>query len=264
MDFVKVDDQVLVTKRDGERTAATLVFVNALGTDLRQWDRLTRYLVDRFHIVRFDMRGQGLSTDTDGAWDLARLADDLATLSDQLDTGPAVLVGVELGALVAVELSRRRPELAQALVLVGGGCRLETPAFWRDREARASSGGLDAVADEILGEWLPPAFRTQRPDETRIWRNMLLRAPSSGFLAGCRVLADADVTEAVGAVQAPTLALTGAAASPARRRATTDMAAAIDHAASETITDAALLPHVAQAAPTAAALTAFLEAEGLA
>ncbi len=263
MDFVKVEDEVLLSRRDGEPTARPLVLVNALGTDLRVWDRLTRYLTDRFHVVRYDMRGQGLSTIGDASLHPERLAGDLATLMDQLDTGPAVVVGVELGAVVALTLSHARPELAEALILLGAGCHLDTPDDWRERARRATGEGLDGLAEETLATWLPDAFRAQRPDEARIWRTMFLRSPPQGYAAGCGALAVADATGAAAALRVPALVLSGAASSAARRDAAVTLAATIPGAESGTIGDAALLAHVAQPAPVAAAMLAFLERHGL-
>lgn len=263
MDFVKVEDEVLLTRRDGEASARPLVLINALGTDLRVWDRLTRYLTDRFYVVRYDMRGQGLSTIGDAPLDAERLAGDLARLMDQLDIGPAVLVGVELGALVALTLSRARPELVQALILLGAGCRLDTPEDWRERARRASVSGLDALADETLANWLPDAFRAQRPDEARIWRTMFQRSPTVGYVAGCGVLAAVEATAAAAALRVPVLVLSGAASSASRRDQAAALATTIPGAESDTIAEAGLLAHVAQPAPVAALMLAFLERHGL-
>jgi 3-oxoadipate enol-lactonase len=263
MDFVKVDEDVLLARRDGEPAARALVFANALGTDLRVWDRLVRYLADRFHLVRYDMRGHGLSTLAARAPDLEILAGDLATVMDQLDTGPAVVVGCELGAQVALTLARRRPELAASLVLMGGAARLDTPELWNGRGERARAGGLDAVADDVLAEWLPEAFRRQRPDETRIWRAMLTRTPAAAYAAGADVLAGSDVGAAARGVTVPSLVLAGAAAGPARLEASTALAQLIDGSAETRVSDAALLAHVAQPAPVAAAILGFLESRGV-
>jgi 3-oxoadipate enol-lactonase len=263
MDFVKVDEEVLLTRRDGEPTARRLVVANALGTDLRAWDRLVRYLFDRFHVVRYDMRGQGLSTLGDAPLDADRLARDLAALMDQLDTGPAVLVGAELGAMVALSLTHQRPELVQALVLVGGGCRLDTPRLWQERARRVGADGLAVVADETLDTWLPARFRAQRPDECRIWRNMFLRAPPAGYVAGCGALAAADATTAAAAVQVPALVLAGTALGAERRAAAAALADTIPGAERADLSDAALLAQVAQPAPLAATMMAFLESHGL-
>jgi 3-oxoadipate enol-lactonase len=263
MDVVKVEDQVLLTRRDGDRSAPPLVCVNALGTDLRVWDRLTPYLVDRFHVVRFDLRGQGLSTLGDGPLDLDRLAADLAWLMDQLDTGPALVAGVELGALVALTLSHVRPELAGALALIGGGCRLDTAASWRERARRVETAGFADIAEATLAQWLPDAFRSQRPDEARIWRNMLVRSLPAGYVAGCHALADGDATAAAAAVHVPTLVVTGDRLSAARRDAAHVLAATIPQAETAAIRDAALLAPVTQPGPLAAAVLAFVEHHGL-
>lgn len=262
MDFVKIGDQVLYTRRDGETGAPTIVFVNGLASDLRQWDRFARYLSDRFHIIRFDLRGQGLSSGGDAPFTLTALADDLAGLLDQLDTGPAVVIGVEFGALVGLHFAMRRPELARALVLMGLGSPLDSPARWRERRVAVEHGGVAAIADELLELWLPPPFRAQRPDETRMWRHMLLAAPRSGVVAGCDLLADADVAAAAGAVHAPSLVLVGAALADARRAAAARLAELLAGTTS-TVSGAAMLVHVAQPAPAAAAILGFLEAKGL-
>ena len=44
----------------GDPDGRPLVFANALGTDLRVWDRLLPLLPARRKIVRYDMRGHGL------------------------------------------------------------------------------------------------------------------------------------------------------------------------------------------------------------
>ena len=263
MDVVKVEDQALLTRRDGDRSAPPIVCVNALGTDLRVWDRLTPYLVDRFHVVRFDLRGQGLSTLGGGPLDLDRLAADLALLMDQLDTGPAIVAGMELGALVALTLSRVRPELAAGLALIGGGCRLDTAASWRERARRVEAGGLADIADATLAEWLPDAFRSRVPDEARIWRNMLVRSLPAGYVAGCHALADGDATAAAAAVHVPSLVVAGDRSSAARRDAARLLAVTIPAAETADIRDAALLALVTQPGPVAAAMSAFAEHHGL-
>ena len=263
MEVVQVDDATLLTRRDGEPAARPLVLVNALGTDLRVWDRLVRYLADRFLVVRYDMRGQGLSTIGDAPLDPVGLAHDLALLMDQLDTGPAVICGLELGALAALALSQQRPELATALVLVSAGCRIETPAYWHERRRRAAEHGLDDLADDTLDTWLPAAFRAQRAGETTIWRNMFLRAPLAGYIAGCGAMATGDVTAPAREVHVPTLVLSGTASSRPRRAAARHLAATIPNAAAAHVTDAGLLAHVAQPGPVAAAFWTFLEHHGL-
>ena len=97
MDFVPAGPVVLHACRDGDPAAPTLVLVNPLGADRRIWERLVPHLGHRAHVVRYDQRGHGLSDRGSGGFGIEELADDLARLLAQLDTGPAVVCGVELG-----------------------------------------------------------------------------------------------------------------------------------------------------------------------
>ena len=46
---------------DGSEDGPTLVMANSLGTDLRLWDGLLPLLPQGLRVVRFDLRGHGLS-----------------------------------------------------------------------------------------------------------------------------------------------------------------------------------------------------------
>ena len=263
MDVVSVDREVLFTRREGEPTARALVCVNAIGTDLRLWEDLVPYLSDAWRVVRHDTRGHGLSTGAHPPPDLDTLADDVAAVMDQSDTGPAVVLGCELGAATALVLAGRRPDLVAGLVLTGAAARAANVVDWRGRMARVRAAGIDAIADEVLADWLPARFRAARPHETRLWRTMLTRTPPAGLAAAAGVLADADAGGYADRVPVPTLLLVGGEAAAGWRRATAEVGARIAGAEATTIADAALLTHVAQPAPTAAAIVAFLERNGL-
>jgi DNA-binding CsgD family transcriptional regulator/pimeloyl-ACP methyl ester carboxylesterase len=76
-------------------------------------------LGERFMLVRYDTRGQGLSTR--GLPDTHQMADymrDLQAVLDRLDMPPAVLHGQGSSAHVAVRFAALHPERVRALVLV--------------------------------------------------------------------------------------------------------------------------------------------------
>ncbi|MGH7846773.1 MAG: hypothetical protein ACREQW_16635 [Candidatus Binatia bacterium] len=61
MPFVNIDGIVHHCVVEGQSKAATLVFSNSLGSDLRIWDRVIPHFVNRFRVIRYDKRGHGLS-----------------------------------------------------------------------------------------------------------------------------------------------------------------------------------------------------------
>src|SRR4051794_18290838 len=65
------DDCRLAWWREGDRGSPTLLLCNSIGTDYRLWDPQLAGLVQRFDIIRFDMRGHGASEAPEGDYSLA-------------------------------------------------------------------------------------------------------------------------------------------------------------------------------------------------
>ena len=68
----------------GDPDGLPVVFANSLGTDLRVWDPLLPHLPAGLRIVRYDMRGHGLSDAPEGDYWMGDLVADAAGLMDAL------------------------------------------------------------------------------------------------------------------------------------------------------------------------------------
>lgn len=95
---------------------APLVLIHGGWTDHTTWSRLVPYLTSSFRVTRYDRRGHSRSER--GAVQPTRVQheDDLATLVERLDCAPAHLVGTSYGALMALGLAGRRPDLVRSVV----------------------------------------------------------------------------------------------------------------------------------------------------
>ena len=80
-------------------------FIDQLATDHR--------------VVRVDNRGTGYARTAPAPFRIADLADDAAQVLDVAGAGPATVVGLSMGGMIAQELTLRRPDLVEGLVLVG-------------------------------------------------------------------------------------------------------------------------------------------------
>ncbi len=199
----------LHVRLEGQAEAPPLVLVNSLGSDIRLWDGIAPTLAERYRVVRFDKRGHGLSDTPPGPYRMTDLAGDLASLMDGLATGPAIVMGISIGGMIAQRLAVARPELVRALVLMNTGHRIGDAATWGERMRAIEAGGIEAIADAVIGRWLPDAWRAKHPGEARLWRNMLTRTPMAGYLGCCAALRDADLSEAVRSIAVPALCLAG-------------------------------------------------------
>ena len=61
MSFARLNGGVVHYRDEGPRGGRAIVFTNALGSDLRIWDDVTRILSPDFRLIRYDKRGHGLS-----------------------------------------------------------------------------------------------------------------------------------------------------------------------------------------------------------
>ncbi|MEM6902734.1 MAG: 3-oxoadipate enol-lactonase [Pseudomonadota bacterium] len=207
--FIDCDGRLFNTMAAGPTEARPIVFVNALGSDLRIWNRTARYLEDRFHIVRFDNRGHGLTDVPPGPYTIQGLADDLASVIQALALTRPLICGLSIGGLVAQAFAARHPDALSGLVLIGTALRIGTNEFWQERIKMVREGGLAAVADASASRWFSDHFKAQNPEVVRGWINMLLRCPVDGYLNCCEILRETDLTQSTSTLDLPTLVLNG-------------------------------------------------------
>lgn len=101
----------------------TLILVPGLGSQLLMYDaELCQGFVDRgFHVVRMDNRDSGLSTImTDGdTYGVAEMGEDVIAVLDHAEVDRAVVLGLGLGAMIALGVAIDHADRVTGLVLLG-------------------------------------------------------------------------------------------------------------------------------------------------
>ncbi len=245
--------------QEGITEGASLIFIHALGTDLRVWDDVVTHFADAFPSLRYDLRGHGLSDCPHGPYTIQDEVGDLAGLLDALKIKAAILVGISVGGLIAMGCAAAFPERVRALVLSNTGIRIGSEPYWNERINTLHMHGMDYLAESILARWFAPDFAGRCPAEYRGYRHLLARTPLSGYMATCAAIRDADMGEAARAIRVPTLVLGGAqdvSTPPDLGRA---LAEAIPGARFALIDQAGHLPCVEQSDRYAARIKTFVE-----
>ena len=118
--------------RTGKSDMPTLVFIHGNTLDLRSWQPQVDYFQDKFNILTYDMRGFGKS-------DIPLLPysrdKDLVDLMDYLGINKPIIVGVSLGALVALDVVNNYPKEFLGLILMdpvisGWNKNTESGRYW--------------------------------------------------------------------------------------------------------------------------------------
>jgi len=209
MPFGLFNHQVLHFKDENARQPRTIVFANSLGTDLRIWDDVVACFADNFRILRYDLRGHGLSEAPPAPYSIHDHISDLAALVDVHGIKNAIVVGLSVGGMIAQGLAAQRPELVRLLVLCDTAHKIGTPEMWNARIEAIREGGIGSIADAVLERWFSTEFRRTRSADLAGYRNMLVRTPVEGYIGTCAALRDADLTAASRSLTQPTLCLAG-------------------------------------------------------
>jgi 3-oxoadipate enol-lactonase len=247
----------LAWREDGDPAGVPVLFANSLGTDMRLWDDLVSLLPGRLRILRYDMRGHGLSDVPAGPYTLDNLVSDTLGLLDAVENRPVIFVGLSLGGMIGQAIAAREPGRLRGLVLSNTAPRMGSPDMWNQRIAAIDEGGMQAVGDAIMERWFAPAFRASV--DAAPWQAMLTRTPAEGYQGCCAALAGADLWEQTATLMMPTLAIAGDADRACPPDQVEAMAAMTEGVQVHTLHDVGHLPPVEAPRAYASVLTPFLE-----
>lgn len=187
---MQINGHNMAVEIDGE--GAPVLLVHGLGGTSNFYQVQVDDLADDFQLIRPDLAGAGRSELADTIT-IESHAEDLATLLDELGTGPATVVGHSMGTLVVRTLADRRPDLVRGLVLLGAvGVPAEAGRqASRDRAALVREKGTVAAAAGIVANALSPKTHEQRPEVAAFVRELIMRQDDEGYARNCEALAGA-------------------------------------------------------------------------
>ena len=187
------------------KAGVPLVFINSLGTDIRIWDGVIDGLPNH-SILRYDKRGHGLS-DATASVSIADHAADLQGLLNHLNTERAILIGISVGAMIALKFAAAHPDRVAAIIPCDTGLKIGTTETWNTRIEAIRSGGLPSIGDMVMARWFDPSFIAAR--KSAIYKNMLIRQSPEGYIATCTAIRDADLHPIAHQIKSPALVICG-------------------------------------------------------
>jgi 3-oxoadipate enol-lactonase len=194
---------------DGPTEAPVLLLGASLGTTGAIWQPQLPDLLARLRVVRYDHRGHGGSPQPPGPYQVDDLGGDVLALADSLGAARFHLGGVSLGSMVALWVAQHHAARVDRLVLAGTAARPGTPESWRSRAAIVREQGTAAIAETVVGRWLPESFAADHPQVRASLLDAVRSTPAEGYAACCDALATMDLEPELAKVTAPTLVIVG-------------------------------------------------------
>ncbi|UWP85108.1 alpha/beta fold hydrolase [Dactylosporangium fulvum] len=218
-----------------------LVLLHGGFLDHAMWDDQVPAFAPHHRVIAPDARGHGRSANATAPF---RSADDVAGLLRHLDTGPAVLVGVSMGAATAVDTALEHPELVSAVVVSGAGTSepyfadpwlTRTQAAWH---AAMAAGDLDASVEAFTLLATGPHRSLDDLDPEVVGRlRAMARSTMSKHSAGEPnwLVPVTDTWARISKIDVPVLAVNGAIDSPDHIGMAERLAAAVPGGSTATV-----------------------------
>jgi pimeloyl-ACP methyl ester carboxylesterase len=236
--FAKVNDDIeLCYETFGDPSQPTILLIMGLATQMLAWhERFCESLAERgFHVVRFDNRDIGRSTQLTGkrpptvkqlllrdksaaSYTLSDLAADAVGLLDHLGVERAHVVGASMGGMIAQMVAAEHPDRVLSLVSIMS----TTGNRWKGQPAfalmpvllRRAPGEREAFVEHAVTVFEKIGSPGFDGDVERIRDMAGLSYDRKGDPAGpgrqlAAIIASGDRTEAVGRIRVPTLVIHG-------------------------------------------------------
>ncbi len=108
----------LFVKETGQEHEQTIIFLHATGSSSRMWQHHMASLEKDFHCIAIDLPGHGKSAEVEWT-NFDDVADKIVNIIQAKAHGKPHLVGLSLGASLALKLLERQPDLLDRVMIDG-------------------------------------------------------------------------------------------------------------------------------------------------
>jgi 3-oxoadipate enol-lactonase/4-carboxymuconolactone decarboxylase len=258
MASVTNDGASIAYRVEGPASAPALLLANSLGTTTAMWDDQVDALAQRFRVVRYDHRGHGESTASRGPYTLELLGRDALAVLDDLSIESASVCGLSIGGAVAMWVAANAPGRVERLVVCCSARRFGAPEQWAERAALVRAEGVPTLLDALMRRWFTPALDDPEGALRARVQAMLETVDPEGYAGCCEALGALDLAEELGAIEAPTLVLSGALDPVIAPEVAYDLANRIKGSSLIVLADAAHLANIEQPARVTDAMLSHL------
>lgn len=190
------------------KTPETILFHHGVSTNSGLWSEWLPHLVDKYKIIRFDVRGFGQSDDPgeDHAWSPDGLIDDVMKIADAAGCERFHMVGESTGGTVTVAAAARRADRVISATVSNAAYRGSSVRNVRGQwDQVLANGGQDAWAAEMMaGRFFPGALSADKFD----WFEREHATCAAHVTLGlANMLLETDLSGEVGAIAMPMLLL---------------------------------------------------------
>ena len=188
-----------------------LVLIHGIGAARDTWRFLMPKLTQHFTVIRYDLRGHGVSPCPSTPFGLEELVADLERVRIRTGFETCHFAGHSLGGMIGPAYARQHPERVLSLGL------LSTAAFRTEEDSKKvwsvvhamESKGVPDVLETLIDRWYTDGFIANHQDIVDRRLKQVVETDADVFLNVFRIYAGTEMAPWLHEVTAPSLVLTG-------------------------------------------------------
>ncbi|MFW9779530.1 MAG: alpha/beta fold hydrolase [Candidatus Heimdallarchaeota archaeon] len=211
---IETNGQSLYYEVHGE--GSPLILIMGIGYDATLWGlHQIPVFSKNYQVIVFDNRDVGRSSQANGSYTIADMADDVVALLNGLKIDRASVLGISMGGMIAQEFALRHPDRLDKLIVTGTSAdtshsKFDPISVWNFVKSH-DKNGLTFAAQQFL--WLFSDTFLRNPGAVDQTLQMLASNPNPQSPEAYERQADAyvkhDTLSRLGDVKAPTLVICG-------------------------------------------------------
>jgi pimeloyl-ACP methyl ester carboxylesterase len=139
-------------------TGKPLVLIHGNGGSISSMSSIIPFFSKAYRTIVIDSRAHGKSVDSGDSLSFEMMADDVASLLDQMKIDSAYIIGWSDGGIIALELALRHPEKIRKLASTGANLWPDStalvPDLWKDdKKYFDSQAGKPKITGEEKNSW---------------------------------------------------------------------------------------------------------------
>ena len=235
----------------------SLLLIHGVGLRLEAWRAMIPPLAQKFTVVAMDMPGHGQSSWT-GADTVETFADDFSPLMSELD-GPVFVAGHSMGAMLAIELASRHPQVLAIAALNAVYRRSANASRAVLERAQTLAEGGQSDPTPTLHRWFGNAPVGPNASASAACRRWLTDSNRAGYAAAYMAFAthDGPSDDTLSGLTCPALFLTGADEPNSTPAMSLAMASRVKRGHARIVDDAAHMAPMTHGVEIADDLTSF-------
>jgi 3-oxoadipate enol-lactonase len=196
---------------DVEGEGVPLVFIHQVATDRRLWHHQRSSFYRRYRLITVDVMGHGEVSWPPEEFSLVCAAGHVQELLERLRAVPAFVIGVSMGAAIAMRIALSNPSLVRGLILVSPWSH--TSEHTRSLVARlfrlAEAGDMSTHTELFLRYVLPTMYLERHSPEVERLRALAMEQDAKAVAYTWAACMASDLSDCLGDIRAPSLVIAG-------------------------------------------------------